>query len=254
MNTRILAFAAVSLCIAVGSSAAPVNWTTSPGVADSEISRFGSQVFGYYFNSAAGLPSTVTVNTVPFTLSASPSAPLGLDFGASYNNNESGGDLYQVPLTANNQGLNQILDGQNWGGEGPLTVTDLTPGSPYLLQFMISDDRTSFLNTRNYDVSDSPDPEGSRDIERAYHSTRGGGVPAGAPPGSREAKIFTGSFTADASGRQEIYNILYNGVDHTGSNAGSQVNAIQVRLIPEPSAFAMVGLGCALLAIRRRRR
>ncbi len=252
VKIRILALAVTCLCGTDLSPAAPVNWTTSPGVVDTEISTTGSQVFGYYFNSAPGLPATVLVNTVPFTLNASPVAPLGLDFGISYQNNEQGGNLYQVPPTAANAGLNQILDGQNWGGEGPLTVTDLNPGSPYQFQFMVSDDRPAYFNARNYDVSDSADPEGSRDIERAYHSTRGGGLPAGAPPGSREAKIFTGSFTADATGTQEIYNFLY-GAAHTEPNAGSQVNAIQVRLIPEPTAAALTALGFGLLSLRRRR-
>lgn len=253
MKVRILALPAAYLCTAGVSPAATVNWTTSPGVADTEISTFGSQVFGYYFNVAAGLPSTVIVNTVPFTLIPDTSVPAGLDFGASYNNAE-GVDLYQVPPTAANAGLNQILDGQNWGNEGPLTVINLQPGSPYQLQFMISDDRPAFLNGRNYDVSDSADPEGLRDIEFAYHSTRGGGVPVTAPAGSREAKIFTGSFVADATGTQEIYNVLYGGTDHNAANSGSQVNAIQVRLIPEPTAAALAALGFGLLCLRRRRR
>jgi hypothetical protein len=161
--------------------------------------------------------------------------------------------LYQVPLGAGNAGLNQILDGQNWGGEGPLIMTGLTTGQLYEFQFMVSDDRPNFLNLRNYDVSDNADPEGARDIERAYHSTAGGGVPPGAPVGSREAKIFTGTFTADASGTQNIYNTLYGGPDHTGANSGSQVNAIQLRLVPEPTAFALIAGAISFFGLRRRR-
>src|SRR5678815_3357432 len=98
-------------------------------------------------------------------------------------------------------------------------MTGLTSGQQYLVQFMVSDDRGGFLNARNYDVSDDNDPEGSRDIERAYHSTRGGGVPAAAPPGSVEAKVFTGTFIADASGTQDIRNWLYENTNHTGGNS-----------------------------------
>lgn len=253
MKNRAISFALACVGTLGAAHAASINWTTSPGVLDTEVSRNGTQIFGYYFNSLAGLPSTVLVNTVPFTLQASPSAPLGLDFNGSYNNNEMGGDLYEVPLTAGNAGLNQILDGQNWGTAASLIVNGLTPGQPYELQFMISDDRAAFFNTRNYDVSDNVDPEGSRDIERAYHSTRGSGVPAGAPAGSVEAKIFTGRFTADASGTQGIYNVLYNGTDHTVADAGSQVNAIQVRLVPEPAAAALAAIGFGLFGLRRRR-
>lgn len=230
--------------------AAQVSWTTSPGLNDNEVSTQGTQLFGYYY-SAAGGPATAVVNSVPFTLQTG--QPAGLEFNGGYNNIE-GTDLYQVAPTANNAGLNQILDGQNWGGATPLTVTGLTPGQPYELQFMISDDRPGFNRNRNYDVSDGNDPEGSRDIERAYHSTFGTGLPPAAPAGSREAKIFSGSFIADGTGTQNIFNTLYEGADHTGGNSGSQVNAIQVRVIPEPSSLIMLaGATVGIVALRRRR-
>lgn len=241
-----------ALCVAGSLHAANVTWTTSPGLLDTEVRTTGTQVFGYYW-SASGGAASVLVNAVPFALQTTTTAPPGLNYNGGYNNVE-GIDLYQVPLTAGNAGLSQILDGQNWGTEVPLTLTGLTVGQPYLMQFMISEDRAGFLNTRNYDVSDSNDPEGSRDIERAYHSTRGGGVPPGAPAGSREAKIFTGTFTADASGTQDIRNWLYEGIDHTGGNSGSQVNAIQLRSIPEPSSFALIAGALGILGFRRRGR
>jgi hypothetical protein len=255
MKNRILSFAVVSLCSLSAAHAAIVTWTTSPGVADTEISNVGTQVFGYYFNADVLLPSAVNVNAVPFVLWSNSFAPPELNFNGSYSNVEST-DQYQVPPNGNNTGLNQILDGQNWGSEAPLTVTGLIPGRAYELQYMISDDRADKLNRRNYAVSDSNDPPGSRDIEYAYISTRGGGVPPTAPPGSVDAKIFTGRFTADATGTQDIYNVLYEGTDHTGTNAGSQVDALQVRLVPEPAAAALAAIGFGLFGLfglRRRR-
>jgi hypothetical protein len=231
--------------------AANVTWTTSPGLLDTEVSTLGTQVFGYYWGSST---PTVMVNGVPFIQQTTVAAPAGLNFNGGYLNLEAAVDLYQVPLTAANAGLNQILDGQNWGGELPLTLTGLTSGQQYLVQFMVSDDRSGFLNLRNYDISDSNNLDGGRDIERAYHSTRGGGLPAAAPLGSVEAKIFNGSFFADPSGTQDIRNWLYEGIDHAGNNAGSQVNAIQVRAIPEPQSFALAGAAAGLLGSRRRRR
>src|SRR4030095_16929097 len=94
--------------------AASVTWSTSPGVLDTEVSTNGSQVFGYYFNSSVTRPPTVIVNSVPFDLHASATAPDELNFNGSFNFPEDV-DGYQVPLTAGNGGLNQILDGQNWG-------------------------------------------------------------------------------------------------------------------------------------------
>jgi len=246
------------LAIATFSATSPLNaasiaWNTSPGVADTEVNTAGTQIFGYYFNSNPVNPAVATVNSVPFTLQTTAAAPAGLNFNGSYNNPEDV-DTYQVPISAANSGLNQIMDGQNWGAAAPLTLTGLTPGQTYQFQMMISDDRAGYLNTRNYDLSDALDPEGARDIERAYHSTRGGGVPAGAPVGSIEAKIFTGSFIADGIGTQDIANWLYENTDHTGANSGSQVNAIQLRLIPEPGILLMGAVASiGLLAYRRRR-
>jgi hypothetical protein len=118
---------------------------------------------------------------------------------------------------------------------------------------MVSDDRPNFLNARNYDVSDGNDPLGDRDVQFAYHSTQGGGVPIAAPPGSVEAKIFTGQFIADATGTQDIRNWLYEGIDHTGGNSGSQVNAIQLRqnVIPEPAGITLALMGVGLLGLHR---
>jgi hypothetical protein len=242
------------ICLAGSLQAAQISWTTSPGLTDTEVRTTGTQVFGYYWGSST---PTVLVNTVPFVQVTSIVAPAGINFNGDYDHLEAAVDLYQVPITAANAGLNQILDGQNWGDVGgtPLTLTGLTSGQQYLLQYMISDDRTNFRNIRNYDVSDGADAFGSRDIQFAYHSTAGGGVPAAAPAGAREAKIFTGMFTADPGGTQDITNWLYGDTVHGATNAGTQVNAIQVRAVPEPTTFILAaGAACLLGASRRRRR
>lgn len=85
----------------------------------------------------------------------------------------------------------------------------------------------------------------TRHLVRAFHPQR--------PLGSVEAKIFTGSFTADASGTQDVFSWLYEGTDHSGGNSGSQVNALQVRLVPEPTTIAFVAGTLSLLVLRRRR-
>jgi hypothetical protein len=251
-----------SLAIAFGlgfaslAHAASISWTTSAGLADTEVSTTGTGVLAYYFSSNAGgvRPASVPVNGVNFTLSNSATAPAGLAFnGGSFNNPEDV-DCYQVPLNAGNQGLNAILDGQNWGGASSVEMTGLTIGQQYQVQYFLSDDRAAFLNLRHYAVSDANDPFGSRDVEFGFHSTAGGGVPVGAPAGSIDAKIFTGTFTADATS-QAVFTWLYEGGNHDGSsgNSGSQINAIQLRVIPEPAAVVLSGALLGLLFIRRRR-
>jgi hypothetical protein len=250
-----LSFLIAALAIASAGSADPAQaadifWTVTPGIDDAEVSTEGDLVFGYYFNPDTARPVTVTVNTVPFERQSTGTAPAGLQYNGSYNNPENV-DLYQVPLDTNNAGLDQILDGQNWGSEAPLTLTGLVPDGLYTVQFMISDDRSGFLNARNYDVSDANDVEGFRDLERVYHSTRGAGVPLAAPIGSMEGKIFTGQFYADVTGTQDIRNWLYEGLDHLGDNAGSQVNAIQLRIVPEPGTMTLACLAFALYGLQR---
>src|SRR4051812_6923465 len=124
-----------SILFAAGSlHAANISWTTSPGLMDTEVKTNGTQLFGYYWTADLAAPATVDVNTVPFQLQTTPPVePTGLLFNGSFNNIE-GVDLYQAPLTADNAGLSQILDGQNWGGAAPLTLTGLTAGQQYLVQ------------------------------------------------------------------------------------------------------------------------
>lgn len=233
---------------------ASITWTTSPGLVDTEVSTAGTGLLAYYFSSGAARPANVPVNGVNFALSNSPTAPAGLTFnGGSFNFPEDV-DCYQVPLTAQNQGLNAILDGQNWGGASSVDLTGLTIGQQYQVQYFLSDDRASFLNKRHYAVSDGNDPFGARDIEYGFESTRGAGVPAGAPAGSVDAKIYTGVFTADAD-TQGIYTWLYENFPHNAAsnNSGSQINALQLRLIPEPATAALSAACLGLLLVRRRR-
>jgi hypothetical protein len=235
-------------------SAAAISWSTSPGLADTEVSTAGPLVFAYYFSSGTTRPATVPVNGVGFVRHSVAAAPAGINFlNGSFNNPEDV-DCYQVPITAANGGLNAILDGQNWGAASGLELAGLTIGQQYRVQYFLSDDRTAFLNRRHYAISDGPDAFGARDIEYGFESTRGGGVPPGAPAGSVDAKVYTGTFTANAA-TQGIYTWLYENFPHDAAtaNSGSQVNAIQLRLIPEPTALAL-GAACLGLVLARRRR
>lgn len=244
---------ALTFGLAGFSSAASIAWTASPGVVDTEVSSAGTAVLGYYFNSNTARPASVAVNGVNFALHASATAPAGLNFNGNFNYPEDV-DGYQVPASAGNAGLNAILDGQNWGGQGPLDMEGLTIGQKYQVQFFLSDDREGFLNKRHYAVSDGNDAFGSRDVEYGFESTRGAGVPAGAPAGSIDAKIYTGVFTADATS-QGIHTWLYENFPHDAAspNSGSQINAISLRVIPEPATVALGAASLALLITRRRR-
>jgi hypothetical protein len=254
MKSRVLLAFALGCGLGTLAPGASITWTTSPGLADTEVSTVGTGVLAYYFSSGAARPATVPVNGVNFTLSNAPTAPAGLAFNNGSFNNPEDVDCYQVPLTDANQGLNAILDGQNWGGASSVDMTGLSIGQQYQVQYFLSDDRAAFLNKRHYAISDGDDPFGARDLEYGFESTRGGGVPAGAPAGSVDAKIYTGVFTADAT-TQGIYTWLYENFPHDGAsaNSGSQINAIQLRIIPEPTTAVLSAACLGLLLVRRRR-
>jgi len=253
MNTPSLLALAIGMGITSLAHGASITWTTSPGLVDTEVSTVGTGVLAYHFTSNAALPASVAVNGVDFIRSTGAAAPAGLSFNGAFDNPEDVNG-YQVPLTAENAGLNAILDGQNWGGASSVEMTGLTIGQQYEVQYFLSDDRAAFRNLRHYAVSDANDPFGSRDVEFGFHSTAGGGVPGAAPVGSIDAKIFTGTFTADAAS-QAVFTWLYEGGTHDGAsgNSGSQINAIQLRVIPEPAAAVLSGAMLGLLLFRRRR-
>jgi hypothetical protein len=253
MNTPSLLALAIGMGLTSLAHGASITWTTSPGLVDTEVSTVGTGVLAYHFTSNVALPASVAVNGVDFIRSTGAAAPAGLSFNGSFDNPEDV-NCYQVPLTAENAGLNAILDGQNWGGANKVDITGLIVGQQYQVQYMLSDDRDAFLNKRHYAVSDGNDPFGSRDVEYGFESTRGGGVPAGAPVGSVDAKIFTGTFVADAD-TQGIYTWLYENFPHDGTtaNSGSQINAIQLRVIPEPATAALGAAFLGLALVRRRR-
>src|SRR4051812_47391253 len=61
---------------ALGSArGAEINWQTSPGLADTEVSTRGVQLFGYYFSPSAAPPPIAMVNGVPFVQQTTATAP-----------------------------------------------------------------------------------------------------------------------------------------------------------------------------------
>ena len=244
----------LSLCVACLFSALPVSagvlsWTTSPAVNTSEVNNTGTNVFAYAFSSTA--TGSVTLNGVPFTFlnTGGVGGPMadsnlltpGFERMGTTSYSESSGDFYQGP----NAELNQILDGLTWGGTNQFQLNNLTPGTPYLVQLFSSDDRATQV-ARVLDLDSSwATPNGSRQLENIDYT-------AGAPwtdPAGRQ-KIFTGTFTADAS-TQQILAVL----DEGPGTGQIDLNAIQLRIVPEPTAAGLLfGLAGFLGFLRRRNR
>ena len=61
--------------------------------------------------------------------------------------------------------------------------------------------------------------------------------------------LMTGTFTADAT----TQDFTTSGFESTGVSIGSQLNAITLYEVPEPSSAALLGLGGLALILRRRK-
>lgn len=243
MRTR-LAIIILTAASSGSAFAANIAWTMSAAVDASEVNNSGTVQWAYAFNSAATEP--VTVNGVTFTRlntgggggpmpDANAMTP-GFERFGSTSYGEASDEFYLGP----NAELNQLLDGLTWGGSDQFRLNGLTPGAMYTFQLFSSDDRAAFIN-RVLDLdSNWATPNGSRQLEDIDYTAGGAWVdPAG------RSRIFTGTFTADAT-TQDILAALDNGTGQI------DLNAIQLRLVPEP-AGVMLGLA-GLLALMRRRR
>jgi hypothetical protein len=154
------------------------------------------------------------------------------------NNTQNGVSLSTVGLAGANGftggSLNtyeRLLDG-GWYGNGTATInlSGLTEGQEYQLQFWVADFRAP------------NDPVRSETLTAG--NTSGTLTFLNAAAGN--ATYIIGTFTAGTGGTQTI--------TMTGTDSGQnvQVNAFQLRAIPEPSAALLGGLG--MLALLRRRR
>ena len=234
------------LCLCtLPSVAATLSWSTSPAVNTSEVSNVGTQVFGYAFSSLTG---NVVLNGATFTylnneglaMSAANAQTPGfsrfLDTATSHT--ETNDQFYQGPNTQ----LAQIMDGLTWGGNTQFQLSNLTPGTTYLVQIFSSDDRANFINrVSDFDSSWST-PDGSRQLENIDYT-------AGGPwtdPANR-FKIFNGTFTASGTTQEILTNI-------SGEAGQIDLNAIQLRIVPEPGSASLLLGALTALGVRRRRK
>jgi hypothetical protein len=207
------------------SSAGIITWNTPTAISpvgDTIVSTTGTLVEALNW----GGTGTQTINGVTFTGKSAGGITTNSDFssipnyayrGAAYTDGGVGGDF------------EALLDSFMWrwpGVSSPVSLSGLTLGSQYMVQFFVSDDR------------------GCCDYEMSWFS--GGGNESDHVRYDLSYAV-TGMFTADATTQALTVNGQYS----------SQLGGYQLRklaTVPEPVTLAMFGLGLAGLSIARYRK
>jgi hypothetical protein len=208
-----------AIAIAGSASAATISWQGPQAIsASTDVSTQGTLV------QARSQGPTVTVNGVTFSSAAGNYSSTGFNNGHN--------DYLPMTFIGSNdtegQNYATLLDAAHYmspNGTASFTFSGLTVGQNYLLQFWVADYRNS-----------------SEDRQLTLTAGNSSGVLHHLNNTGVQGSFVIGTFTADA---------LSQTVTVTDTHE-PQINAVQLRAIPEPSATLLGGLG--LLALLRRRR
>lgn len=242
MQRTVAALVAAALVgTASQSPAATITWGTPTAIAsESDVSVNGTTIIA---RQATLTNADQTVNGVLF--SGSVNTQNGVTFGlpsgwGGYDPNSYVLGAAGTPGTLSTAYQTMLTGG--WFADGPGTSTfslsGLTVGQDYQLQIWVADYRQFPPNVYNrsetFTAGNTSDP-------LTFLQTNPSGINLGASSGS----YILGLFTADGSTQT---------VDISSAQS-RQLNALQLRAVPEPSAVVLGGLGLVgMLGIFRRRR
>jgi hypothetical protein len=217
LGLAILIFSATFSATAYGANA-PITWTDGT------------------FTTDAIVPKSNIDYAVGFGNGSSVTTASGVTFGpdnstnAVFNHTQTyDGYLSVGGGTTGDAGFNTALTNGDWGGDGTLTLQNLTPGTTYEALLLVDDTRST---GRTGSVSDGMNS--SSTIQFAFS--------AGTPV---VGAYWEGLFTANAT----TETILVN------NQGGDQLDALVLSTVPEPSSLvALGGLGAMGLFLFARRR
>ena len=201
---------------------------------ESDVSKRGELIEAVNFG--ANTTST-TINTVTFEAFTDIGDDHTTDnLNTLVDQSADNAGFYTGPNTSYNALLQSFIF-DNTTPEAAYTLTGLAIGRDYEVQLFIADDRGGAAI--NFDYLDV-DGNGN-DLNGTNNTYFGGGL--------RPSLVFTGTFTADAL-TQDFTALRRNTND---SEDGTTLSAYQLRVVPEPSSTALLGLGGLAFALRRRR-
>jgi hypothetical protein len=244
------AFAAAGLLAFAGQSQAAVyNLNFSGGIGGTYLGNYtgvgAAPDAGTYWNqiqqtqNGIGNYNTSISNLTASDGTTSSGITVAVEYSRAYNDTGmSGNNLLGSWL--------QVDDSVNGGGVGLVTISGLSAGSFDLYLYGINGGFTGrgtrFLFNTNYWTGGTVDPGNS-----AFHYLQTTGASAS---GFLEGTNYV-RFTGVQSYNGQIQ--YYIGANPAGGNNQGPFNGLQLVAIPEPSAFVMLGTGCAAFCLIRRR-
>ena len=215
--TLAVAASVVVLGSAFGVRAATIKWGRVTDVSgDANVSTTGALVSAYSF-SGVPIPTSPVVNGVTFTGLAAADTRKSVAFGGDTIASSGGICSYGHYGAPSNfsSAYKSLLTSAFYSSVGTdpliLTLNNLAPGTNYQFEAWVNDAR-SLAPTRTEKVSGNA----GNSVTLAYHTGKPG-----------VGQFVLGIFTADSTGRQAI---TLTGI----GNTGAQINAFQLRALPEP--------------------
>ena len=245
MKTKITSLITAGILgTALASQAAIITWDDAVTMSgDTDVSTEGTSEYAYSLNGANG---TKALNGVDFTIAAEGANGVFDNLTSSVNASQGATAFASTtaPWASLSTAYKDVLQGGIYNGADDTTYTlnDLTGGQDYLVQMWITNpsnntatrDRTASFYGEANNISTT-----AKVIDYNVGNV-GGGL----------GQYIIGTFTTGAS--DTSISFLAEG---GGAAPGMQLNAIQVRAIPEPSSFALLGglLALGHVMVRRRR-
>jgi hypothetical protein len=238
-----IAYALCACLLAAGAAqAATITWSDAVTMSTSnDVSTTGTTLYAYSLNGSGG---TKTLTGVDFEVAAEGAAGVFGNLTSSVDLNQnattfSSGTTPWASLTADYQavvkgGVYLGTDDTTW------TLDGLTSGKEYQVQIWITDPRTAIDRTA-YFYGEGNNTSTTAKILDFNVGNAAGGL----------GQYIIGTFTA--SGTSQSF--LVEGGTGAGGVAGDggiQLNALQVRAIPEPATIGMLGLGALITLLIRR--
>jgi hypothetical protein len=235
MRTRLLMtyVTLTSLAIASAAPASTITWDAVQNISGgSDMSKLGTLDRAYVFDGVAG--NIVVVNGVTFT----EFADQGWDTATftAHGAHTFAPESMVPPYSSLSAGYQQIVKSGTWSDSttASLTLTKLTQGTVYQVQVWVNDSRMTYGYSRTETVSGSG--------VMTYNT---GNLPEYSEGGLGQYVI--GTFKADTTSET---------LDFSANGNYVQLEGIQLRVVPEPSAIVLVAsalVGLLAYAWRKRR-